>query len=258
MDSNEPINNQKTNRLNINLSWPIIALALLGVIIAMLLIWKPWSAEPTNNDRIIAVQGDATIKAEPDEFVFNPAYDFKDSNKDKALAQVTKKSEEVTSGLKKLGVEDSKIKSSSYGNNYGYYYDQGANTNNYSLALTITVNDRKKAQEVQDYLISTGPLGSVSPQANFSDQKRKDLENRARDEATKDARAKADQSAQNLGFKIGKVKSVEDGANFGDIIPVYGAVNDLALAEGNKRQSLAVQPGENDLNFSVKVTYYLN
>ncbi len=54
-------------------------------------------------------------------------------------------------------------------------------------------------------MVTTAPTGQVSPRPNFSDAKRKELESKARDEATKDARAKADQSARNLGFKVGKI-----------------------------------------------------
>jgi uncharacterized protein YggE len=119
--------------------------------------------------------------------------------------------------------------------------------------LTITVNDKALTQKVQDYLVTTSPTGSVSPQTTFSEAKRKELESKARDEATKDARSKAEQSAKNLGFKIGKVKSVEDGSGFGGIVLREG----LTMASDSKATSLSVQPGENDLHYTVTVTYYL-
>jgi uncharacterized protein len=258
MDSNEFSSKIKKNsRLNISISWPIVALLLVGVIVAMLLIWKPWSDAASSNDRTVTVQGDATIKAEPDEFVFNPTYEFKNANKEKALAELTKKSDEVVDKLKAMGIDESKIKTNASGNNYNFYFDRQNNTNNYSLTITITIDNLDRAQEIQDYLVSTNPTGSISPHASFSEQKRKQLESQARNEATKDARAKAEQSAQNLGFEIGKVKSVEDGNGFGGIIPMYSGARDMAIAEDAKQQSLSVQPGENDLNYSVKVVYFL-
>lgn len=258
MDSNEPESKiKRSSRLNISLSWPVVALILAGVIVAMLLIWKPWSGAAYSDDRIVTVQGEATIKAEPDEFVFNPSYEFKNADKEKALSELTKKSDEVINKLKAMGIDESRIKTNASGNNYNFYFDQQNNTNNYNLTITITVNNLERAQEIQDYLVTTSPTGSVSPHVKFSEQKRKQLESQARDEATKDARAKADQSAQNLGFKIGKVKSVEDGNGFGGIIPLYSGARDLAITEDAKQQSLSVQPGENDLNYTVKVVYFL-
>ena len=149
---------------------------------------------------------------------------------------------------------DSKIKADSSGYNYNYYYDSINQNYNYTLSLTITLSDKALTQKVQDYLVSTNPSGSVSPQANFSDAKRKQLESQGRDAATKEARAKADQSAKNLGFKVGHVKSVNDSDSGGGPI-----VNSLASGANLdvKQQSLAVQSGENDLSYSVTVVYYL-
>jgi uncharacterized protein YggE len=122
------------------------------------------------------------------------------------------------------------------------------------LQLTVTVNSRETAQKVQDYLINTGPTGSISPYPTFSDTKRKELESQARDEATKDARAKADQLAKNLGFSVGKVKSIEDQSGFGDIIPLDATIQ----PDSASRSSLAVQPGENEITYTVRVIYYLD
>jgi uncharacterized protein YggE len=111
------------------------------------------------------------------------------------------------------------------------------------------------AQKVQDYLVTTTPTGSVSPQSMFSEAKRQELNNQARDEATKDARAKAEQSAQNLGFKLGKVKSITDGAGFDQIMPMDAVVS-TGSAEASVSR-LAVQPGESELSYSVTVIYYI-
>lgn len=232
----------------------IIAFLLL-VIAGLLIIWKPWSAN-TTSDRTIEVTGQATVKAEPDEYIFYPSYEFKNTSKDAALAAATKKSDEVVTKLKELGVADNQIKTNTSGYDYGYYYDPDTKQTTYTLSLEITVTAREMAQKVQDYLVSTAPSGAVSPQANFSEAKRKELENKARDEATKDARAKAEQSAKNLGFKLGKVKSVTDGAGFG-IYPIYRGEVGLAPDSIDKNTQLSIQPGENELNYSVTVVYYL-
>jgi uncharacterized protein YggE len=234
----------------------IVSALLLVVIVVMLALWRPWQYKPGSNDRTVTVTGEATVKAEPDEYVFNPYYEFKNKDKDAALASLTKKSNSVIDGLKKLGVEDSKIKSNSNGYDYPVYLDQ-KETSTYTLSLTVTVSNREMAQKVQDYLTDTTPAGSISPQATFSESKRKELESQARDEATKDARAKADQSANNLGFRIGAVKSVEDGAGFGiGPVPLYEG-RGIALDSAMEKSSLPVQPGENELTYTVTVVYFL-
>ncbi len=249
---------QKNTKMSLSLDYRLIIVLLLLVIGGMLWAWKPWqNISPLDTNRVISVTGDANLKAEPDEFVFSPDYQFKDKDKAAALTQLTKKSDEVTKKLKELGVADSKIKTNSDGYNNGYYFEESSGLNTYSLRLTVTVSDKALAQKVQDYLVSTSPTGSVSPNANFSDAKRKQLASKARDEATKDARIKADQSAANLGFTIGKIKSVKDGSGFDTPIPLYSKNSIAADSAAANSPSLGVQAGENDLNYSVNVVYYV-
>ncbi len=266
MDSNDQVPESsrsdkpvRSNKINVSLDARFIIIALLIIIAVMLFIWKPWDDKPTDQSRTITVSGESKVTAEPDEYVFSPSYQFKNANKETALAELTKKSDEVVGKLKELGVPDSKIKSDSDGHNYNYYYEQQSRLNNYTLRLTVTANDKDLSQKIQDYLLTTGPLDQVSPQANFSDAKRKELEGKARDEATKDARAKADQSAKNLGFKVGEVKTIEDGASGGGIRPMSARNAELSFdsAKDSAAPSLAVQPGEDKLNYSVTVVYYV-
>ncbi len=265
MENEQPMQKPTSNnRISLSLDMRVIIFVLLAVIAGMLFVWKPWSGAANANDRTVSVTGEAKVTEAPDEYVFYPSYEFKDANKEAALAASTKKSKEVTAQLKALGVEDSKIKVDADGYNYGTDIEENPvgnsrQGNTYSLRLTIKVDNKQVAQKVQDYLITTQPMGQVTPQASFSDAKRKELESKARDQATKDARAKADQSARNIGFKVGKVKSIQDGAGFGNSIStnlMQGA--DLKFSEDSARtQSLTLQPGQNDLHYSVTIVYYV-
>lgn len=252
--ADSPQGENKKN-LNISLDFRLISLILLAVIAAMLLLWKPWQEQPGANDRTVQVTGDAKISAEPDEFVFYPTYSFKNSDQSAALAELNKKSDEIVSELNKLGVADNKIKTNSDGYERGLYMpDKTDGSTTYTLTLTVTVDDKELAQKVQNYIVSTNPMGAVSPQASFSEKKRKELENQARDTASKDARRKAEQSAKNLGYDLGRVKSVSDGSGFGPIQPLMSRG---AAADSSAASELSLQPGENDLNYSVTVTYYI-
>lgn len=268
MSSEEPVvlppanvggpNGKNKMSLSVDLRWIIVL--LLVIIAVMLALWRPWQPKPSADGRTVSVMGEATVKATPDEYVFSPSYEFKNADKTVALQELTAKSAEVTAELKKLGVPENKIKTDSNGyerGQYYYEYDSATKGYTYTLGLTVTLNDQKLVQKIQDYLVGTSPTGSVSPYATFSDAKRKQLEVQARDEATKEARAKADQSAKNLGFKVGAVKNIDDSGFGGGVMPY--ATQGSALAEDTKSAapSLAVQPGENDLNYSVTVVYYI-
>ncbi|HUS26338.1 MAG TPA: SIMPL domain-containing protein [Nevskiaceae bacterium] len=244
------------SKLNVSLDLRIIVLVLLAVIVAMLFIWKPWASTPANA-RTVEVTGEAKLTDKPDEFVFYPSYQFKNTDKSAALAELTKKSDEVVAKLKALGVADSKIKTNSSGFDYRVYAEDSSNEATYTLQLTVTVGTTALTQKVQDYLVTTSPSGAVSPQASFSDSKRKNLESTARNLATKDARKKADQMAANLGFKVGKVKSVSDSQGFNTLPFAAGRGTSAAVAD-TKTESLTVQPGENDLDYSVTVEYFIH
>lgn len=252
--SNEPNNNK--NQINLTLNLKVIVVLLLLVIAAMLALWKPWEDTPGAADRTVQVTGQAKVSAEPDEFVFYPTYSFVNTDKAAALAELNKKSDAIVAELKKLGVPDSKIKTNSDGYERGLYLPDKTDTGTtYNLSLIVTLNKKDLAQKVQDYIVTTNPTGPVSPQVTFSENKQKQLESDAREEATKDARKKAEQSAKNLGYSIGKVKTVNDGTGFGPVQPLMSRNMELDATISDSKLSL--QPGENDLNYSVTVTYFI-
>jgi uncharacterized protein YggE len=236
--------------------WKLISLLLLIGLVATIALWKPWQANVKAGERTVSVTGSATIKAEPDEFVFYPTYEFTNPDKQAGLSAVTKKSDEIVTKLKSLGVPSSKIKVDS--NSYGTFYPAANGDTTYNLSLTVTTNSKDLTQKVQDYLLTTSPSGSITPSASFSTAKQKTLESQARDKAEQDARTLADQSAKNLGFKVNKVKSVEDNGfdNFGGCSG--GLCRGANLSTDAAATTLTVQPGENDLSYSVKVTYYIH
>ena len=255
-DAEKPVINSKKG-ISLSLDYRIIIVVLLVVIAGMLAMWRPW-VKANSDDRTIEVTGETTLKAEPNQFIFSPSYQFKNADKTKASEEAVAKNQEVTKKLKELNVADSKIKSSVDGfSNMPYRERETTEEYIYTAQLTITVEDRNHAQQIQDYLLTTAPTGPVSPNAAFSESRRKELEAKARDEATKDARNKADQSAKNLGFKVGGVKSIEDGAGFdGGIIP-YSRGTTLELNAEDAKRQLAIQPGENEVRYSVKVVYFI-
>ena len=224
------------------------------IIVVMLAVWMPWSRN--SESRTISVSGESTIMAEPDRYIFNPNYEFKNKDESVALNQQSEKSNEIITKLKGLGVKDSDIKNNSSGYSTGQMSPVSPDDDTiYNLSLTITVSDKDLAQKVQDYLLTTGPSGQVTPQPGFSESKRKELEDKARDEATKDARSKAEQIAKNTGAKLGKVQSIQDGGNLGQPVPLI--YEDKSVSSSDSKQSLQIQPGENELRYTVSVSYYL-
>ncbi|MBP7857996.1 SIMPL domain-containing protein [Candidatus Saccharibacteria bacterium] len=247
--------NTKAVTLRVN-PWWLSAVLAVGLV-AVVALWRPWDSQPSASDRTVSVSGSATLKAEPDEYVFSPSYEFNNVDKAAGLKELTAKSDEVVAGLKKAGVADKDIKTNASGYRDYYYYNEETKNHTYTLLITAITHTRDAAQKAQGYLLTTNPSGAVTPQATFSTAKQKELEAKGRDQATKEARAKADQQAKNLGFKLGKVKSVEDSDRaYGGPIPLM-AMDAAKSSTEASAQSLGVQPGENELTYTVQVTYYI-
>ncbi len=245
----------KAVTLRLNPWWlsAVLALALLMVVV----LWKPWSRTHLATDRTVSVSGSATLKAEPDEYVFYPSYEFKNADKAAGLKDLTEKSDAVVAGLKKAGVADKDIKTNASGYRDYYFYNEEDRTHTYSLQVTVTTRTRDAAQKAQDYILTTSPSGSVTPQPTFSAAKQKELETKGRDQASKDARGKAEQQAINLGFRLGAVKTVQDSnGGYGYPMPL-AATMDASRSSVASAPSMAIQPGENELTYTVQVTYYI-
>lgn len=240
--------------ITLRLDYRWVVGVLLVIIAIMLLLWRPWEVRHDRDARTVTVTGETVVKAVPDEYSFYPSYNFRESDQAVARTKATAKSTEIVAKLKELGVKEDAIKTAI--NNYpDYNVDGPTDKTVYSLAITIVVRDKDLMQKVLDYVMTTDPEGSVTPQPTFSTEKRKELEKQARDEATKEARAKADQSAKNLGFRVAEVKKVTDGAGFGESIPIYT----MRAEDADKTSSAANSylPGENDLRYNVTVEYYI-
>jgi len=256
----------------------LFSLILLVIIIGLALyigIWlKPWQPNVKASDRVISVTGQATVTATPDEYVFTPTYDFTDAVQATALSQLTTTSQQIVNGLKALGTPSSDIQTSSDGYSSGGYelpvaptpisQDNGQYT--YELDLTVTIDDNTAlAQKVQNYLVTTNPTGDVTPSVDFSTAMQNSLENKARNLAEQNARANAVQSAKNLGFKIAAVKTVVDNglSNNNVVSPCDGSGgsvcmgSDLAVPSTSSTQNLTLQPGQNQLEYSVSVQFYI-
>lgn len=242
--------------MEFSLWWLVAALVLvIGVLIGL---WRPWQGRD-DDARTVTVTGTTTIKAIPDEYTFNPSWQFKDNDKAVALKEATAKSNEVVTQVKKLGVADDKITTNLGGWEGYYFYDSTTGMHTYTLTISIVVANKDLAQKIQDYLTTTNLTGQVTPTATFSQVTQKKLESNARVAATKEARAKADEMATNLGFEIGKVKSINDQDNGSGVFLTNGKATSL-MGQGSAADSssLAIQPGENSIDYSVEVTYYIH
>ena len=240
-------------------AWIICAVLLVANLVTLGL-WRPWIDNSTS-DRTIVITGSTTIEAEADQFVFSPYYQKEGTDKTAINAELSDLATTITAKLKELGVEDSAIKTDVNSYEYSIYYGGQSSAETSTLYLTVTIKDKTLAQRVQDYIVTTSPSGSITPQISFSTAKQKTLETQARTEALADAKSKAETSASQLGAKLGKVIAVTDNTS-GGVVPMpwmldTGTKSSDSSVSSSAESSYTIQPGLNEYSFSIEVTYEL-
>jgi uncharacterized protein len=241
--------------MKLTLDLRFVTFLLLVIIGVMLALWKPWQGA---GGKTITVSGEATVSAVPDEFIFSPNYQKKAATSNEAISQVSKLGNEIVAKLKELGITDDKIKTS-VTSNPSYEPLTGKQSSEYAALYSViaTVNDKELAKKVLDYIATTPTLYGVSPQSTFSKETRKKLESEARGKGLADARTKANQTAQELGVKLGKISKVTEGGGFGGPITIFDRKVAMPEIANQSTTPPILQTGNEDVNFTVNVEYQI-
>lgn len=223
----------------------IVAVLILVVTGSALGLWRPWQ---DRSDRVIQVNGRGTISAVPDEYVFRASYEFKSTDQQAAHDEADKKHQELFARLQELSVSERNIKVNMHRTERPLR-DGVSDETTYTLILSATTQDQHQ-KKVHDYLTASMPSSSISQHLQFSEQKRKTIEHQGIAAAVRDARGKAERSAQALGLSVGGVKKISDGFAFG--YPTSWDALDTST-----EYNAVLHPGENDISYTVMTTFTL-
>lgn len=230
-------------KIVLTISWRLMSVILLLALAGLTIYTKPWD-KPTTNPRTISIKGESSIKREPDSFVFTP--NFEAASQD----AINQKTNTVVADVKALGLGDAGIQTqvSSY-ENYGATGPTG--TYKYSVYVTLSVENKELAQKIQDYLATSGAVGSMSPTVGFTRDTKKALKDEATTKAVEDAKKRAETTASNLGVKLGKVIAVNEPDDM-EVYPI-AAYDSTVSSEAGK--SLPINAGESEYSYSVEVEF---
>ena len=182
-----------------------------------------------------------------------------------AQTKATAKMDKALAFLKDSGVEEKDIKTTSY-NVYPKYENQppcyGGVCPSYNPRITgyeisqsieVKVRDTAKAGDVLQGLGSAGVQNISGP--NFALDDEDSVKSEARANAIKEARAKAEVLAKQLGVRLGKVVSFYENTGGYPMMyeKAYGGAMDAAMTNEAPAPSLPV--GENESSVSVSITY---
>lgn len=211
------------------------------------------SVQTTKTD-LFTTQGSGKATKIPDTAFVSMGVTKSASNIIDAQKQANEVANKIISDLKSLGIEDKNIKTTNYSVNPEYRYDLGKqNITGYTVTqnLEVKIKPIDKANQIVDKITSDGAnlVGGIS--FILDDQTQKNLENKAREEAVKNAKEKAQNLANAAGIKLGRIIDISE--SFSPPITFRSQAVGLALEKADDQTTLA--PGENTVIVTVTLSY---
>lgn len=248
--------------LNKTIKTAILALTFLLVLLAIFVaikIAEGFNFVDENDYNTITAQGDYEIYAAPDIATVTFRAHSENSDLIKAQAEVEAVVSSATESIKTLGIEEKDIKTSYY--NASPRYEYSPKTGERKLtgyevdqSVMIKIRDLSKTSNVIGALGKAGVSDIGGP--NFEIEDKDALMQDARKEAIKEAKEKAKILAEELGVKLGKIVSYNDGNSYRGYEPMY-AETKMSYAVANDTQAVAptLSEGQNLIYSSVSIVY---
>jgi len=234
-----------------------------GIIIFFILLfvfakWGPpinFSTVTQSKGEPLVVTGQGKVFVTPDIGKITVGIEENGSSLKTVEDNANKKTKTITDALKKLGIEDKDIKTTSY---YLYpQYDYSVSNRKitgYQVSATyqVTIKDIDKVNDVIVAATNAGAniTGDISFEVNDKTNKEKLQE--ARELAVAEAKEKAEGLAKSAGITLGKIVNInESQANDQRLyaLPMAGGGSEKSIAEPD------IQPGTTEINVTVSLSY---
>jgi hypothetical protein len=210
----------------------------------------------TPPEHTISVAGAGKVTLVPDMATVNLGVLVQKDTAKAARQAAAERMTGVVDALKKLGIDDKDIATSTV--SLGPVYDWSNNTQRitgYQLSnmVTVTVRDLDKLGDVLDNTITAGATSVDGITFDVAD--RVGAEAKAREAAMADAKAKADTLAKGGGVRVTGVQSISESVS----TPVWYDYRTAAPAAGAAEDaSTPVMPGTTDVTITVQVVYTID
>jgi uncharacterized protein YggE len=207
-------------------------------------------------EHTISVAGAGKVTLVPDMATVNLGVVVQKNTAKAARQAAAEKMTAVVAALKKLGIDDKDIATSTV--SLGPIYDWSNNTQRitgYQLnnMVTVTVRNLDKLGDVLDDTITAGATSVDGVTFDVAD--RNGAEAKAREAAMADAKAKADTLAKGAGVRVTGVQSISESVS----TPVWYDYRAAAPTAGAAEDaSTPVMPGTTDVTITVQVVYLID
>jgi uncharacterized protein YggE len=211
----------------------------------------------TTKDTLFTVSGKGEVTAIPDTATLSLGVTKKANTVQAAQDEVNTIINKLTQDLQTLGVQAKNIKTTNYSVNPEYDYSAGnQKLTGYSVDtnLEVQITPIDKANQAVDISTRDGATNVGGIQFVVADDKQKQLENQARQQAIDDAKSKAALLSNEAGIKLGRIIDVQETPQYS---PMPYVANSLMAktADGISSPPTELNPGQNKITTTVTLSY---
>jgi uncharacterized protein len=235
---------------------------LCGLMLASAALAAPAEAQQasTITQTIAGTRLDLTATGEvtraPDVAIISAGVVSRSATATGALQDSADRMSRVLAALKRAGVEDRDIQTSSVSLNPEYRYpeNQAPQLTGYTASNTVTIRfrDIRNSGKILDALVGQGANQINGP--NLTIDKPEAALDEARAKAVATGRARAELYARSLGMRVARVVSVSENGGYAVPPPAPPPVPMMAA---ESRAYTKIEPGEQKLQVSVAMTFEL-
>jgi len=211
------------------------------------------STVTTKTDLFTAV-GEGKVTATPDIAKVNLGISVNRSTVKEAQNEANSTINKISDDIKKLGVGEKDIKTTIYNLSPSYDWSSGKQKiTGYQITinLEVKVRDFDKINSVIDTATADGANLVGGLQFTLEEEKLKELQGEAREEAVREAKEKAESLAGAAGIKLGRIVNVQENlATPWEARPLMA----LEKATGDEEPT-AIEPGEQEIKVNITLSY---
>ena len=211
-------------------------------------------AAPASDGTLLSVSSRAEARKAPDIATFSAGVVTQAADGNAALRQNAEQMNRVLAAIKAAGVADKDVQTSGISLNPQYRYEenQPPRITGYQASNTVNVKLREVAKmgKVLDALVASGANQVNGPSFGIDDPE--PLFDRARLDALKAARARAETYAGALGVRVRRIVSISEG---GAAMP--SPMPRMAMMKAEAYDSTPVAAGESSVSVNLDVVFEL-
>ena len=211
-------------------------------------------AAPASDGTLLSVSSRAEARKAPDIATFSAGVVTQAADGNAALRQNAEQMNRVLAAIKAAGVADKDVQTSGINLNPQYRYEenQPPRITGYQASNTVNVKLREVAKmgKVLDALVASGANQVNGPSFGIDDPE--PLYDRARLDALKAARARAETYAGALGVRVRRIVSISEG---GAAMP--SPMPRMAMMKAEAYDSTPVAAGESSVSVNLDVVFEL-